>query len=203
MSILNVNNCSSLATNESYFCALQINFKCLLNMVEGTSRTTQLRKTSKTNFYKSPEIPRLNIFAFRDNLALDPLDSKLNTVWTRLPYPLCLLTLGLFIMLCTIKTTGLPAFRMASTACSWLASLRSMPSTCNGRPQLNISSSYRTTEQFVDLEFWRSLEEAPGKSVSESKITETVCEALELLIWSADCGPLFWTLISLSSNQLK
>lgn len=97
-----------------------------------------------------------SISAPRDNLALDALDSKLNTVWICLPCPLCLLTLGLFIMLCTIKTTGLPALRMASTACSWLASLRSIPSTCNGRPQLNISRSYRTIEQFVDLVFWAS-----------------------------------------------
>lgn len=144
-----------MATNESYFCVFSTDFKCLLNMVEGISRNS-IKKKAKQTFHKSPEISRLVIFAPRDNLALDTLDSKLNTVWTCLPCPLCSLTLGLFIMLCTIKTTGLPAFRMASTACSWLASLRSIPSTCNGRPQLKISRSYRTTEQFVDLEFWGS-----------------------------------------------
>lgn len=40
------------------------------------------------------------------------------------------LTLGLWMMLWTRKETGLPAFRMASTASSWLASLRSTPPTC-------------------------------------------------------------------------
>lgn len=40
------------------------------------------------------------------------------------------LTLGLWIILWTKKETGLPAFRMASTASSWLASLRSTPPTC-------------------------------------------------------------------------
>lgn len=40
------------------------------------------------------------------------------------------LTLGLWITLWTKKETGLPAFRMASTASSWLASLRSTPPTC-------------------------------------------------------------------------
>lgn len=43
---------------------------------------------------------------------------------------LCRLTLGLWTMLWTRKETGLPAFRMASTASSWLASLRSTPPTC-------------------------------------------------------------------------
>lgn len=48
---------------------------------------------------------------------------------TRRP-PLSRLTLGLWMMLWTRKETGLPAFRMASTASSWLASLRSTPPTC-------------------------------------------------------------------------
>lgn len=145
-----------MATRDSYFCVFSTGFKCLLNTVERVSRTTQSKKKrkEKQTFKKSPEILRLSrISGPRDTWALDTLDSRVNTVWIGLPCPLCLLTLGLFIMLCTIKTTGLPAFRMASTACSWLASLRSIPSTCNGRPQLNISRSYRTIEQFVDLEF--------------------------------------------------
>lgn len=41
------------------------------------------------------------------------------------------LTLALWLMLWTKKETGLPAFRMASTASSWLASLRSTPPTCH------------------------------------------------------------------------
>lgn len=40
------------------------------------------------------------------------------------------LTLGLWVILCTKKETGFPARRMASTASSWLASLKSTPSTC-------------------------------------------------------------------------
>lgn len=112
-----------------------------------------ISEKAKQTFNKSSEICKITVFAHTDNLALDTLDSKLNTVWICLPCPLCSLTLDLFIMLCTIKTTGLPAFRMASTACSWLASLRSIPSTCNGRPQLNISRIYRTTKKCVDMEF--------------------------------------------------
>lgn len=135
-------------------CVLKTDFKCLVNKVEEISTTTQLKRQAKQSFNKFPKISRLGFFASWDNLALDTLDSKLSTAGMCLPCPLRLLTLGLFIMLCTIKTTGLPAFRMASTACSWLASLRSSPSTCNGRPQLNISRSYRTREQFVGLEFW-------------------------------------------------
>lgn len=41
-----------------------------------------------------------------------------------------ILTLSLWTMLCTRNTTGFAAFRMASTACSWLASRRSTPPTC-------------------------------------------------------------------------
>lgn len=159
MTRVNTNNYPSRclwATNESYLCVfnrLQVSVKHGRRDFQDNSMG---KKKKQNKLLKSLLRFQDSISGPRNNLALDTLDSKLNTVWICLPCPLCLLTLGLFIMLCTIKTTGLPAFRMASTACSWLASLRSMPSTCNGRPQLNISRSYRTTEQFVDLEFWGS-----------------------------------------------
>lgn len=76
MSIMNINNCPSLVTNESYFCA----FKFQVFMKHG-------RRDFQDNSIKKNKQNKLltvswdsKIFAFRDNLALDPLDSKLNTV---------------------------------------------------------------------------------------------------------------------------
>lgn len=195
---MNTNNYPSgyMATNGSYFCVFSIDLKCLLNMVEGISRTTQSKKKKQYKILTSLLRFQDWISAPRDNLALDTLDSKLNTVWICLPCPLCSLTLGLFIMLCTIKTTGLPAFRMASTACSWLASLRSIPSTCNGRPQLNISRSYRTTEQFVDLEFWGSWGRLLENLLQNQEYLRLLVRLQNFAFVQHTCGPLLWTLIS-------
>lgn len=52
------------------------------------------------------------------------------------------LTLGLWIILWTRKETGFPALRMASTASSWLASLRFTPSTWRKHKKKKILAIY-------------------------------------------------------------